>query len=100
MVIRFRRAVPVGRESAAPPADPFHGATRRMTQGPQNNRGGGCAAGENDRREALAFPPYGVHQRSGAHAQASRRPAPQENHHDANDATECDGPAVLPEERS
>jgi hypothetical protein len=45
----------VGRESAAPPAGPFHGATRRMIQRPPNNRGG-CAAGENDRREALRFP--------------------------------------------
>jgi hypothetical protein len=33
----------------------FHGATRRTIQRPSNDRGG-CAAGENDRREALRFP--------------------------------------------
>jgi hypothetical protein len=46
----------VGRESEAPPADPFHGATRRTIQGPSNTISGGDAAGENDRREALRFP--------------------------------------------
>jgi hypothetical protein len=45
----------VGRESIAPLADPFYGAMRRTIHGPQNNRSG-CAAGENDRREALRFP--------------------------------------------
>jgi hypothetical protein len=48
---------------------------------------GGCAAGENDRRETLRFPALRVRQRSGANAKAGRRPAPQENRHDANDAT-------------
>jgi hypothetical protein len=87
----------VGRESAAPPADPFHGATRRMIQRPLNNRSGGCAAGENDRREALRFPAL-----RGAPTVSRQRPGgpetgAQENHHDANDATECNGPAALPE---
>jgi hypothetical protein len=62
----------VGRESAVPPAGPFYGATRRTTQRPSNNRGGGCAAGENDRREALRFPALRNRRCFHAHRSTSR----------------------------
>jgi hypothetical protein len=68
-----------------------------LIQRPSNTTSGGCAAGENDRREAQRFPALRVRQRFRANAQAGWRPATQENRHDANDATSCDGPATLPE---
>jgi hypothetical protein len=86
-----------------------------LFQEPSNTISGGCAAGENEldpgfRRDdaprgrmqsadakRCAFPPYGVRQRFCANTLTGRRSAPQENHHEANDATECDGPAALPE---
>jgi hypothetical protein len=82
-----------GQESAAPPAGPFHGVTRRTIQRPLNDRGGGCAAGENDRRAALRFPAL----RCTPMPRRVGDPRSQENHHDANDATECNGPAAFPE---
>jgi hypothetical protein len=50
-------ALPViaGQKLRAPRFFPCY-ATRHTIQGPSNTMSGGCAAGENDRREALRFP--------------------------------------------
>jgi hypothetical protein len=44
-----------GQKPRAPRFFPCH-ARRRTIQGPSKTMSGGCAAGENDRREALRFP--------------------------------------------
>ncbi|MDR1935933.1 MAG: hypothetical protein LBS49_10225, partial [Candidatus Accumulibacter sp.] len=72
-------AHPVGRESEAPPADPFYGATRRTIQRPSNNIGGGDAAGETDRREALRFPALRV--RGSGISNSCGREAPGKRRH-------------------
>jgi hypothetical protein len=87
----------VGRESEAPPAG--RSLRRRSRRISYSTAFESCGAlrRKKDRREALRFPALRVRQRFCAHASAGRKPAPQENHHDANDATECNGPAALPE---